>query len=98
MPTSPAILLTRLKTSRRFMLGGLRPSARLAARMTPAEEALSTAVALGTVGGVGYGGYKFLENKVKKYLNPEDDSALREAAAREAVDQEMQHRRAAYPQ
>lgn len=98
MPTSPAILLTRLKTSRRFTLGGLRPSARLAARMTPAEEALSTAVALGTVGGIGYGGYKYLENKVKKYFTPQDDSAFREAAAREAVDQEMQQRRAAYSQ
>lgn len=78
MPTSPAILLTRLKTSRRFMLGGLRPSAILAAKMTPAEEALSTAVAVGTVGGVGYGGYKYLENKVKKFLNPQDYSAQSE--------------------
>lgn len=71
MPTSPAILLTRLKTSRRFMLGGLRPSARIAARMSPAQEALSTAVAVGTVGGVGYGGYKYLEDKVNSYLNPQ---------------------------
>lgn len=74
MPTSPAILLTRLKTSRRFMLGGLRPSARIAARMSPAQEALSTAVAVGTVGGVGYGGYKYLENKVNNYLNPQSYS------------------------
>lgn len=71
MPTSPAILLTRLKTSRRFTLGGLRPSARIAARMSPAEEALSTAVAVGAVGGVGYGGYKYLENKFNKYFAPE---------------------------
>jgi hypothetical protein len=42
--------------------------------MSPAQEALSTAVAVGTVGGVGYGGYKYLENKVNNYLNPQSYS------------------------